>query len=409
MTAKVVRIIMILLTVFIASIVLPDFYKTSFRRNVKYVSLNYSEVTKQFVIWGLKDGVLLDTLGNEYSRQEYERMVPFSSMPQLLKRNEFPDTVAGVPVTPQLVAENNYRHIVNLTERGRYYAMSPLVHGGTDRIGYIYTNDMMRVNRNGIEFYNCEDGRVDKEKSALFDQELRKLGYCPPAKKLYGRSATGYKRDDGLFFVDSKDQLFQVRYHAYKPDCRKIELPDQIKLRRVECEPDHPEVVAYLFGDNNGVYILTVDNQIIKLDLDEFNYDQFKVFDVMGNLFYHMISIQKDGYEKLYIFDRDYKLLDKYGVHSDVYEESAAGVVEGFLFPFVTSTYSYINGYYISSEGQPFVKFIWLNLVLAGVLLYIKRRKGLNVKNPFHIIDLFMVVAFGVFGFISVLIYPIRK
>ena len=95
MTAKVVRIIMILLTVFIASIVLPDFYKTSFRRNVKYVSLNYSEVTKQFVIWGLKDGVLLDTLGNEYSRQEYERMVPFSSMPQLLKRNEFPDTVAG--------------------------------------------------------------------------------------------------------------------------------------------------------------------------------------------------------------------------------------------------------------------------------------------------------------------------
>lgn len=164
MTAKVVRIIMILLTVFIASIVLPDFYKTSFRRNVKYVSLNYSEVTKQFVIWGLKDGVLLDTLGNEYSRQEYERMVPFSSMPQLLKRNEFPDTVAGVPVTPQLVAENNYRHIVNLTERGRYYAMSPLVHGGTDRVGYIYTNDMMRVNRNGIEFYNCEDGRVDKEK-----------------------------------------------------------------------------------------------------------------------------------------------------------------------------------------------------------------------------------------------------
>lgn len=129
----------------------------------------------------------------------------------------------------------------------------------------------------------------------------------------------------------------------------------------------------------------------------------------MGNLFYHMISIQKDGYEKLYVFDRNYKLLDKYGVHSDVYEESAAGVVEGFLFLFVTSTYSYINGYYISSEGQPFVKFIWLNLVLAGVLLYIKRRKGLNVKNPFHIIDLFMVVAFGVFGFISVLIYPIRK
>ena len=173
MTAKVVRIIMVLLTVYIGSIVIPDFYRTSFKRNVKYVTLNYSEVTKQFVIWGLKEGKLLDTLGNEYTRQEYERMVPFSSMAQLMKRGEFPDTVDGVAVTPQLVAANSYRHIVNLTERGRYYAMTPLVHGGTDRVGYIYTNDMMRVNRNGIEFYNCETNRVDEEKSALFDKELR--------------------------------------------------------------------------------------------------------------------------------------------------------------------------------------------------------------------------------------------
>ena len=51
---------MVLLTVFIASIVIPDFYRTSFKRNVKYVSLNYSEVTNQFVIWGLKGGKLLD-------------------------------------------------------------------------------------------------------------------------------------------------------------------------------------------------------------------------------------------------------------------------------------------------------------------------------------------------------------
>ena len=74
-----------------------------------------------------------------------------------------------------------------------------------------------------------------------------------------------------------------MQYRAYKPVCRKIELPDGIKLRRMECEPDHPEVVAYLFGDNNGVYVMTVDDRILKLDLDEFDYDSYKVFDVMGN------------------------------------------------------------------------------------------------------------------------------
>ena len=75
-------------------------------------------------------------------------------------------------------------------------------------------------------------------------------------------------------------------------------------------------------------------------------------------------------------------------------------MAEGFLFPFVTTTFSYVNGYYISTEGQPFVKFI---------LLWMKRRKGLDVKNVFNVIDVLLVAVFGIFGFVGVLIYPIRK
>lgn len=409
MTARIVRLIMVLLTVFVASIVIPEFYRTSFRRNVNYVTLNYSEVTKQFVIWGLEKDVLQDTKGNRYTMKEYERMVPFSSMAQLMKRGEFPDTVDGVGINPQLVAENNYRHIVYLNDRDRYYATMPLTHGGTERAGFVYCNDMMRVNGQGIQFYNCETNRVDEEKSALFDAELRKLGYCPPAKRLYGQYTASKKRDDGLFFVDSKDQLFGVQYYAYKPICRKIELPEGVHIRKMECYSSHPEVVAYIFGDDNGVYILTADNRLIKLELDEFDYDRFKVFDVMGNLFYRMVSIQRDGYEKLFVFDRDYKLLDSYALSSDVYEKTPAGMAEGYLFPFTTSTYSYVNGYDITTEWSTVGKFIGLNIILAVILLYIKKRKGLNVRNPFHILDLVVVLVTGIFGFISTLIYPLRK
>ena len=60
---------------------------------------------------------------------------------------------------------------------------------------------MMRVNRNGIEFYNCETNEVDKEKSALFDAELRKLGYCPPAKKLYGHCLLYTSNDRDIDFL----------------------------------------------------------------------------------------------------------------------------------------------------------------------------------------------------------------
>lgn len=409
MTARIVRMVMVVLTAFIASIVIPEFYRTSFQRNVNYVTLNYSEVTKQFVIWGLEKEMLTDTLGNRYSRQEYERMVPFSCMPQLMKRGEFPDTVDGVAVNPQLVSENNYRHIVYLNERGRYYATMPLTHGGTDRAGFIYSNDMMRVNAQGIEFYNCETNKVDQEKSKMFDRELRALGYAPPAKKLYGVYAAAKQRDDGLFFVDSQNRLFQVKYYAYKPVCRKIDLPEGMKVRKMECINSHPEVVAYLFGDRNEVYILTTDDRMVKLDMDNFEYDKFKVFDMMGNLFYRMVSIQRDGYEKLFVFDREYKLVDSYALGSEVYEKTAAGIAEHYLFPFITSTYSYVNGYDIHTSWAKVGQFIWLNLFWAALLFYIKYRKRLNIRNPFHILNLLIVLATGVFGFLGALIYPLRK
>lgn len=408
MTAKNIRIVMILLTAFIASLVLPDLYRTSFRRNSSYVSVNFSEVTKQFYITGIEKGYVVDTMGNKYKSKDIEHLFPTATIAQLVKNKKFPDSIQNVAVTPQLLSENSFQHRIPLHKIEKEYRILPLTSGSSDEVGYRYTNDMMRVGKRGIEFYNSATNQVDSAKSALFDKELKQLNYLPPAKKLYGVYSSAKRRDDGLFFVDSNDKLFQVRYFDNEPICKEIPLPADFTLKKMVCQSGHPEIIAYLIGEKE-IFLLKVNHQLLRLDLDSFDYDTFQTVDVVGNLFYRLVSLDKDGYEKLFVFDRNYKLVGSHDAYAGVYEESFAGKIESFLFPFTAINYSYLTGFEIKAKPSPMLKFIWLNMLLAIGLLFYKRTNGLDVKNGYHIIDLLLVLFLGIYGLIGTLIYPIRE
>ena len=410
MASKIARIAMILLTTYLASIALPELYQTSFRRNTPYVLINYSEVSDHFIISGLDErGDYRDENGNKYTQKEIEKLLPTAAMAQLMKSGEFPDSIKGIAVTPKLLYANSYQHYVSLAKRDRDYNMYPLTSGSSDFVGFTYTGDMLRVNGNGIEFFDVAENTVRKEKSNLFDTELRSLGYLPPAKGLYGVSGASKQRDDGLFFTDQNNRLFQVRYYDNTPICNEVELPKGFILRRMECQNSHPTTLAYLFGDKD-VYILTVDKKLINLNIEEFDYKTTTSFDAMGNLFYHLISINSEGFQKMYVYNiKDFSPVTSYGVSVDKYGDTMSGIVEQYIFPFVTTTYSYITGFKYNTEFSSFFKVIWLNLILAVVLVFIKRRNRQDIKNIFNIIDIGLVVLFGIFGILSVLIYPNRK
>lgn len=410
MVARISRIVMVLLTIFLASIALPDFYRRSFKRNTQTVRLNYSEVLDKFLILGKKPGYVLDEDGKEYPMSQYENLVPLSAMRALQKRGEFPDSLKGVALEPAVIEKENYSHYIYLSDQGRYFGLMPLATGDPTMARLYNTNDMLRVNRNGIEFYNCEYNEVDREKSALFDAEFRRLGYLPPAKKLYGQFGASKYRDDGIFFVDSNDKLFRIRSYENRPHgCEQVVLPEGMVIRKMEGYADHPEVVAYIMGTKGEFLILTVDNELIPIDLDDFRFDTYQQLSIYGDMFYRMFSLRRDGAEKLFVFDKQYNLIGKYAVESDIYSRSLTGKIERAVFPFITTTFSYMWGYRIDSQWSPFAYFIWINLVLAAWMFLLKRRHGLNTKNFFNITDIVMIAAFGVYGFLAVMIYPVRK
>ena len=67
MISKISRIALIAITIFVTAILYPQFYKTSFRRNVTLKSLNYSEVLDDFLIVGTSKEPIYDRKGNVYS------------------------------------------------------------------------------------------------------------------------------------------------------------------------------------------------------------------------------------------------------------------------------------------------------------------------------------------------------
>jgi len=406
--AKAARIILILMTAYVASIIFPALYRSTFQRNQPRMGMHYSEVINKFLFIGQEKDMILDSDGNRYTYQEYERLVPLSAVNQLVKAGEFPDSIQGVPVTPEIAFSTMFEHYVYMSPNKRDYKLRVLTHGGTDRVGFIRTGDMMRVNKHGIQFYNSAAGGVDTAKSELFDRELKQLGYVPPAKELLGNSG-GIKRDNGLFFIDQNDRIFQVRYYAYQPIVNEIKLPDGVTPRKMEFPSANDEIVSYIIGSDNVVYILQPEGNLIPLKLDGFDYDTFTQFHLMGHLLYRLVVISKPGYEKMFVYDRNYNLIDSQEISYKTYEQTMTGVIESAIFPAITTTYNYRDGYDFKTHWSPVYCFIWLNLLLAVGLVIIKLVKRRNFKAFSNIADIVLVAAFGILAFVGVFIYPNRE
>ena len=65
------------------------------------------------------------------------------------------------------------------------------------------------------------------------------------------------------------------------------------------------------------------------------------------------------------------------------------------------------DGFY--ADWSPVKRFIWFNLLLTGIAICYKRKNGYRLSGPFSLLDLLLVVLFGIYGFIGILAFPLKK
>lgn len=402
---RISRYMLVLVAVITCAIILPKVYWMAFDKPINAPLVVYSCLNDDFMILHADAGTVkyTDTKGNDYTREEYEKMLPLMYTRQLLISGIMPDTIRGVAMDMHELSKSSssFRYKPE-TKNGPQPELFPLFEAESGRANLEMPEDYFRITWR-IEFIDAASNKINEEKSQMFSAALFKKDFKFPSKHIAGLPTTRKSCDEGYLIIDSADQLFHLKMIEGNPFVAKVELPEGLKFSYINCvDQKDKRFYAYLFSDKNEVYILTQDlYELIKLPIEGFDPNTCSLR-ILGNIFHYNVTIQAENYVKVDALNySDFKKVDTYEKSWLKSSERSTGKIAAAIFPAqlsLSNSNSYFTNFFF--EFSAGMAWIIVNLVFAAIhfLLLVRRKAKLNR----HIFDLLVVTITGVFGFIAV-------
>ncbi len=403
---KLSRYILILFIIYTVSIFIPKYYWLAFNKSIQPPRAYFSPVTQEFLETKVIDKKykIFDSKAVEITRKEFERLTPFFNYRQLLFRDELPDTIQGIPVDAHTIRDNNIFLAVRPSDISKYQIqLFPLIESKPDGPDLNNPDENFRIT-DKLSFINCESNTVESGLSERFNEALVKNGFAFPAKNIFGNPTTMKPFDDGYFIVDSKDNLFHLMRVHDRPYCKKIDLPEGVKIKYILVkEVDLKEFHCIVIAEDSRVYLVLFDNyKIVQLPVK--NYDNSKMrIELMGDMLYRQINTIDDGKVTSVLTDRNYNVLKTHVISWANNEATIAGKLFNYIFPFSLSLSndndSFIN-FYFKFSGWHLIIGNLISLI-AAVIIFNSFNKR---KKPAQAIDLLIIALAGLYGLIAVLL-----
>lgn len=401
---NITRIILALIIVLAAAIFLPEFYWKVFKQTQKRVNVNYSPIKKSFIL--IKSDIYganyTDLDGNEYTREQYEELLPFSTFRQLMLSGKMPDSVDGIPVTPKKINLNNFTlrtnaYVINSNPIQLY----PLFESKSGRVKLELPLDFFRIT-DRMEFITSSSNELNEDKTNLFTDELKKNGFQFPGKVIYGNPTTMKPFDEGYFVIDNNNAVFHIKMVKGKPICKQTGVPKNLGIAQIVVnEYELREWYGMIITKSNDLYLISYDNyKLIKLPVDGYDHSTDQI-QVKGDLIYRTIIINKVNGYKAIVTDRNYKVVNNCKDSWPGRDEKTAGIVSAYIFPFTIEmekgTTPFVNFYFKFSNARSLV----VSLILLLAIGYYFRKKNASFKKVgfFYI----LVLLTGIYGFLAVL------
>ena len=366
----------------------------------------FSEVSHDFVISkevgdtlnGKTDMLYFKADKQEISEKEFMKLLPFNNTRKLKLMGEMPDSLNGVELSEKVI--KSVRRSMLVATPSYAIALNPLFESHSDRLGITLPDDVFRINKNGIEFLNCETNRIEKEKSEVFNQALLQNGFTPPAKGIYGIPSTIKSTDDGYFIVDQNNRLFQLKMVNGEPFCKKIEFNGVIQ--NIKCHSSG-DLLCHIFDQDNRMFALTREYQIHPIPVKNPN----GRFMLVSNYFYHTYKVTDKDSSTLYVFNPDYQFITAHTEEIDHYSTSKEARIEKMIFPFkIMRTPGFAH---FIPLFNPLKDFYISNLICAILFIFVKLIRRRKIGAAVNIIDLAIILTTGIYGFIGVWLFPNRK
>lgn len=395
------KIFLIALSILILSWFLPWLYSLVFPAGVADPFVAYSPVTDSFIISepGGGDIYAVDAegrrMGPNYTKEERDSLLPHIYYTQLVAQERLPDSIDGKAVSipefkhSQWVFSSSPRDL-NKVPAKVYMMMESM----PARIDLEDPDEVFRLDGQ-VEFIDITTNTVNHARSRRFTDIFTQRGFEYPVKTLHANVTTRKPYDEGYLMADNKGDIFHVKMQAGRPYMVRVNMPDSVIaehlfiLENVDTRP-----LGLVTDSDHNLYVLEHEGyRLIPLPVGKVNPETDRI-SIVKNLFNWVVKIGTSDSSRWVALDSDdYSRLASYTVE---YPETTAGVIAGYLFPFelsftaVTDCLAYPRIEFFSWH------FIWLNILLALIILGIKRRRPHRELTAMTAVTL----VFGIFAFI---------
>lgn len=406
-TVRVSRMLLLVLSVMVLSWVLPKYFWKAFDARVSSPRVAYSPVENRFFFLrpGEASVTYVDAGGKEYSREEYERLLPLGNYRQLAAAGMMPDSLRGVKIDLKEVALNTVSMRVRPSDVGMpVIPLFPMFESQSGRVRLEMPQELFRIGAR-MEFLDAAANAVNEERSRLFTDALTTAGFVFPAASIAGNPNVRKPFDEGYFAQDAAGAVFHIKMVKGQPFCAKtgIKVPSGIRQIFVSEMPLR-EFYGLLIGNDNTVSLISYDHYRL-IPLPVTGYDPRSVHLVLsGDLFFRTITMYGDAWVRTVVTDRLYNIMDTYAESWPPREERAAGRWASAIFPFTVELTGDSSAYVsVVPRMSGILAFAGIAVSL-GLLSISLRTRGKSFKS--HWFD-FVIVAFtGVFGLIAAHIVP---
>lgn len=388
------------------SILLPKLYHTTFDKPKSIPFIQYSCLEQDFIMANFKDKEYKTKEGDSLTRSEFEQMLPLVYSRQLMLDEVWPDSILGVEsdLNTFMFHRSSFRLKPNDIAMPKAQ-LHPLFESESGRSSLKLPKDLFRITWR-MEFINAKTNKINEEKSRQFSALLYNKGFDFPAKQIAGIPTTRKTNDEGYLVTDSKDQLFHIKLVKSYPYVRQVIIPENLTFKHISCvDNKDKKYYAYLIGNNNLIYILTIDDyQLIEWPIYNYTPEQ-DILSITSDYFHYLVTLSSDNRIICKALDKNYKEIDNYSHEWSPANKHITNKISTAIFPFKIDMHNekslFIKFYTTSPMG---LTWLIINLILSMIhLLTIHYKKKESKKS---ILDLAIIAATGIYGFIAINMFP---
>ncbi|MBR8534319.1 DUF4857 domain-containing protein [Carboxylicivirga sediminis] len=402
MTKKNIKTLLILVSTALLAWVLPWLIKLSTNEACRYPFTYYSSVKNEFfqVVKEDAETVLMDQSSHEYTRAEYDSLLPMLSYRQLLKDGRLPDSLNGKAISGKSIQlEQFYFKYSPRDKHHKQMDLNPMFESMSGRVQIESPDDLFSI-KNKMVFIDAETNSVLENKSSQFHQAMIKRGYKFPTKMVAGNPSTKKLYDEGWFALDANNQLYHIKMVNGQPFVKDTKAGEKLDIDFVKTiETQNRRMYAFVFDRSGKLYYLSdVSYEPVQLPIDAYNTNTDGL-SIMANPFYWNVVVTTPAQRITYALDNH--TLEEVDRLTETRESTTWEKIHPYVFPFYIEMKSMYSKFVYPRLLGWSVKALVLNAVLAVLLAFLSYRRKQSIKP----LQLLLVLCTGLYGLIALWLF----